>query len=49
VTGPSHAFVPDAGSGTYRFRARMREVSTGASADWSLPAEIGVTGGALRG
>jgi plastocyanin len=43
VSGQSHAFVQDAGVGSYRFRARMRDPATGAAADWSLPTEIRVT------
>jgi plastocyanin len=43
VSALSHAFVQDAGSGSYRFRARMRDAATGKAADWSLPTEIRVT------
>jgi hypothetical protein len=32
---PSASFTPDAGSGNYAFRARVRKASTGASSGWS--------------
>jgi hypothetical protein len=35
TTDPSGNFVPDAGSGKYAFRARLRNTSTGASTGWS--------------
>lgn len=41
VKPASHAFHPDAGPGTYRFRSRMRILGTG-HADWSKTATIHV-------
>jgi len=35
VTLGSGVFTPDAGAGSYRFQARLRKLSTGASSDWS--------------
>ena len=34
-TGTATAFVPDAGAGTYAFRARVRNVATNAASGWS--------------
>ena len=48
-TGASATFVPTKGAGTYRFRARIRNPSTGLQAGWSLvsstscPCQISVT------
>jgi len=36
-------FTPDAGTGTYAFRARLRNLSNGASSGWSPPATISVS------
>ncbi len=35
VTPGSAVFTPDSGAGTYRFQARLRSLSTGASSAWS--------------
>jgi plastocyanin len=35
-------FVPHAGSGVYRFKARLRQAATGTTSGWSLPAVITV-------
>ncbi len=46
IVGTRHsgsAFVADAGVGTYRFQARVRNPSTGATSLWSPPASITVT------
>jgi hypothetical protein len=43
IAGLSHSFVADAGAGSYRFRARMRDPATDFAAAWSLAAEIRVT------
>ena len=36
-------FTPDAGPGTYQFRARLRDVDSGAASGWSPPASIVVS------
>jgi hypothetical protein len=41
-TGPSNAFVPDAGPGVYVFRSRLERKSNGAASGWSPEASIGV-------
>ncbi len=38
--GTSTTFVPDAGSGTYAFRARLRSLGNGAASDYSSPFTI---------
>jgi hypothetical protein len=43
VTATAGSFIPDAGPGTYAFRARVRNPSTGARCEWSPIAEITVT------
>jgi Tol biopolymer transport system component len=43
VTYASATFTPDAGSGTYLFRARMRTASSTAMSGWSPSASIAVT------
>jgi hypothetical protein len=43
VTGVSASFVPDAGTGGYSFRAKIRRLSNGTSTGWSPPAKITVT------
>jgi hypothetical protein len=40
--GTSAPFVPDFGTGTYRFRARMRQVANGKASGWSPAALIQV-------
>jgi Tol biopolymer transport system component len=40
VTVDSGILTPDAGSGVYAFRARMRKVSTGATSAWSPPLSL---------
>jgi hypothetical protein len=42
VTTPSSAFHPGAGPGTYRFRARIVRVGTGAASGWSPADAIGI-------
>lgn len=42
-TGTSATFLPDAGTGTYQFRARLRNTANGKAAAWSLAASITVT------
>jgi plastocyanin len=42
-TAPSASFVPDAGPGTYRFRARLHKAGTGTHSDWSGGAAITVS------
>ena len=37
------SFTPDAGPGTYEFRARVRSLATGAASGYSLPTSIDVT------
>jgi hypothetical protein len=39
---PSAAFTPDAGVGTYLFRARIRNTGNGASSGWSSAKTITV-------
>jgi hypothetical protein len=43
VTISFASFTPDSGTGTYSFRGRLRNVSNGASSDWSPIASITVT------
>lgn len=38
----SGTFVPHGGTGVYRFKARLRQVASGKTAGWSLPALITV-------
>lgn len=40
---PSTIFVPDLGAGTYSFRARLRNLATGAASGWSAVTPIAVT------
>ena len=42
-SGTSAGFVPDAGPGTYAFRARLRKQANGTHSDWSPEAAIAVT------
>ena len=39
----SASFTPDAGLGTYRFRARLRNTANGHTSGWSSTASISVT------
>jgi hypothetical protein len=41
-SGPTNTFVPDAGTGTYSFRAHLKKKSTGATSGWSPDAPIQV-------
>jgi hypothetical protein len=43
TTDPSATFIPDAGAGTYLFRARIRNASNGASSGWSSAKMITVS------
>jgi len=43
VTASTGSFTPSSGAGTYRFEARLRNISTGASSSWSPPRSISVT------
>jgi hypothetical protein len=43
-THPAGAFVPDAGSGDYAFRARLRSTANGRSSEWSPAVSIAVSG-----
>ena len=45
LDGPFHRFVPDSGTGTYRFRARLLRKSNGAASGWSPSAAITVAAG----
>jgi plastocyanin len=40
VSSVSAPFLPDGGAGTYSFRARLRNVSAGATSDWSSVASM---------
>jgi hypothetical protein len=42
----SGSFSPLSGTGTYRFEARLRNISTGAYSSWSPPRSLSVTTGA---
>jgi plastocyanin len=42
TTARGGTFVPHWGSGVYRFKARLRQLATGTTAGWSLPALITV-------
>lgn len=44
VTMVGADFVPDAGPGTYSFRARLRNTANGAASDWSPAVSIEVSG-----
>jgi len=39
----SQTFVPDAGTGTYQFRSRLKNTGNGAASNWSNPKYISVT------
>jgi len=43
ATGPGARFVPDAGTGAYAFRSRLRRLDGGARSAWSAPAQIDVS------
>ena len=43
TTAPSTSFTPDAGPGTYGFRARLRDTAKGKSLGWSSPRTISVS------
>jgi streptogramin lyase len=43
TTSPSTSFTPDAGTGTYVFRSRLRQVSSGAHSNWSWPVKLKVS------
>jgi streptogramin lyase len=43
ATSPSATFTPDAGSGTYSFRARLRKTGNGKSSGWSSGKTITVS------
>lgn len=40
ITTPSGTYRPDAGPGTYQFRARLRSTANGAATDWSPLASL---------
>jgi hypothetical protein len=42
VTTPSAAFIPDAGTGSYSFRARLRKTTNGTFSGWSASKTISV-------
>lgn len=43
VAGSAGSFTPDAGKGTYRFQARLHEVSSGGTSLWSNTLPVSVT------
>ena len=43
VTASTGSFTPSSGAGTYRFEARLRNISNGAYSSWSPARSISVT------
>jgi hypothetical protein len=43
TTSPSASFVPDAGAGTYKFRARLRDAASGKAIGWSAGKAVTVS------
>jgi plastocyanin len=49
VTTPANTFTPDSGAGSYQFRSRLRNLTTGAATGYSPGKGISVTGFSLGG